>query len=374
MKIKTNLVIITFTVIFILFAAGCDEDKADSSTDSTVTSVTISPATASVAKGSTKDFTATVTGTDKPKQTVTWSIVETNKNSGTTINTSGKLTVAAAETLSKLTVKATSTEDKTKSGTATVTVTAAGSGSGASFNGVTWTNADLNSGWQKTAQNGPYDVEMWNEKKQGTASMTLGVDGTYKCSWDGINNVLFRAGRKYNKTQTHSQIGVFSIEYEAPVFNPGTTSGSSNAYLSVYGWVSGGSSDTLIEYYIIEAKGEFDPGTAKEATQVGPSGGVTIDGGTYKLYTVPKTNAPSIEGDKNFVQYFSIRTSNRTGGTISVSEHFKAWNSAGLTSINDGKLYEVALKVESYGGTAGKSKGNAEITKNILSVNSVPIK
>ena len=236
------------------------------------------------------------------------------------------------------------------------------------FNGETITSANSE---QVTRKSEGYDFELWNEKKQGTASMTLGSGGAFKCNWSGINNVLFRAGRKYNKTQTHSQIGVFSIEYDAPVFNPGTVSGSKNAYLSVYGWVSGGSQDALIEYYIIEAKGEYDPGTG--GTQVGPANGVTIDGGTYKLYTVQKTNAPSIEGTKNFVQYFSIRTSNRTSGTISVSEHFKAWADAGLTSINNGKLYEVALKVESYGGTAGNAKGNAEVTKNILKVNGTPI-
>ena len=237
------------------------------------------------------------------------------------------------------------------------------------FNGDTLTSS---SSEQVTKKVDGYDIELWNQNKQGTASMTLGNRGTFKCSWDGINNVLFRAGRKYDKTQTHSQIGVFSIDYDAPVFNPGTASGSRNAYLSVYGWVSGGSPDALIEYYIIESLGEYNPGSAPN--QVGPTAGVTIDGGTYKLYKVQRTNAPSIEGNKNFVQYFSIRTSNRQSGTISVSEHFKAWADAGLTSINNGKLYEVALKAESYGGTAGKSKGNAEITKNILKVNGVPIK
>jgi len=39
-----------------------------------------------------------------------------------------------------------------------------------------------------------------------------------------------------------------------------------------------------------------------------------------------------------------------------------------MTGIRDGKLYEVALKVEGY-----KNTGNAEITKNILSINGIPI-
>jgi len=111
----------------------------------------------------------------------------------------------------------------------------------------------------------------------------------------------------------------------------------------------------------------------KNSTGAVSKGSVTIDGGTYELYEVPKTNAPSIEGNKNFKQYFSIRTVKRQSGTISVSQHFAAWNTAGLTSINNGKLYEVALKVESYGGTAGNAIGNAEVRKNILKINGVPI-
>jgi uncharacterized protein YjdB len=88
----------------------------------TVTGVTVSPATPDVVKGNTITFTATVTGTNHPAQTVTWSIDQTNKNAGTAINASGVLTVAAAETLASLTVKATSTVDASKSGTATVTI------------------------------------------------------------------------------------------------------------------------------------------------------------------------------------------------------------------------------------------------------------
>ena len=92
----------------------------------TVSAVTVSPATASVAKGGTRQFTATVEGTNSPSQNVTWAIVQTNKHSGTTINSSGLLTVSASENLTSLTIRATSTADATKNGTAAVTVTAQG--------------------------------------------------------------------------------------------------------------------------------------------------------------------------------------------------------------------------------------------------------
>ena len=85
-----------------------------------VTGVTVSPGTATVQKGTTQQFSATVTGTNSPAQTVTWSV--TGGKTGTSI-TSGLLTVASDETAATLTVTATSTVDAAKSGTATVTVT-----------------------------------------------------------------------------------------------------------------------------------------------------------------------------------------------------------------------------------------------------------
>jgi hypothetical protein len=96
--------------------SGNDDDKTP-----TVSSVSVSPATVSIAKGGTETFAATVTGTNNPAQTVAWT-VEGTTNTGTAITNAGVLTVAADEAAETLTVKATSTFDTSKSGTATVTV------------------------------------------------------------------------------------------------------------------------------------------------------------------------------------------------------------------------------------------------------------
>ena len=93
--------------------------------------VTVSPATANVEKGATKNFTATVAGPGSPAQTVTWTVTGAT-DSGTTIASDGKLTVAAGETATTLTVTAKSTVDTTKTGTATVTVKEPGGGGGGS--------------------------------------------------------------------------------------------------------------------------------------------------------------------------------------------------------------------------------------------------
>ena len=87
----------------------------------TVTGVTVNPGTATMVSGGTQDFAVTVEGTGNPPTTVTWTVE--GGGTGTSISTTGRLTVAANETATTLTVRATSTHDTTRSGTATVTLT-----------------------------------------------------------------------------------------------------------------------------------------------------------------------------------------------------------------------------------------------------------
>jgi len=221
------------------------------------------------------------------------------------------------------------------------------------FNGKTLTSTT-------TTTNNGYNVELWNQNNKGIVSMTLGNGGIFKCSWSGVENVLFRSGKKFGSSKTHSEVGNISIEYDVPVFSFSGNVG----YLSVYGWITSGSPDALIEYYIVEKYGSYNPGSGGTS-----KGQVTIDGGTYTIYEKPMINKPSIQGNKDFKQYLSVRSSPRTSGTISVSKHFEAWADKGLVSVSNGKLYEAALKVEGY-----QNNGSAEIHKNILSINDVPIK
>lgn len=85
-----------------------------------VTSVTVSPATATVNKGQNAQFAADVVTTGFAPKTVTWSI----NSSVSSISQTGLLTVSPNETAASITVTATSTADSTKTSTATVTVPA----------------------------------------------------------------------------------------------------------------------------------------------------------------------------------------------------------------------------------------------------------
>lgn len=87
-----------------------------------VTSVTVSPATASVEKGATKQFAAMVNGENITDHSVTWS-VDGAVSEATEIDETGLLTVAEDETAEQLTVVATSVQDPKVSGSAAVTVT-----------------------------------------------------------------------------------------------------------------------------------------------------------------------------------------------------------------------------------------------------------
>jgi ketosteroid isomerase-like protein len=85
-----------------------------------VTSITLSPATATVSKGQSATFSATVVVANFAPKTVNWTI----NSELSTIDNSGNLIVGAAETASTITVTATSVYDGTKTGTATVTIAA----------------------------------------------------------------------------------------------------------------------------------------------------------------------------------------------------------------------------------------------------------
>lgn len=87
----------------------------------TITSVTVTPDTASVGKGTQLQLSAEVVATGFASKKVSWNVTGANSDK-TTITPNGLLVVGSDETADSLTVKAISLADSLKSGSATITV------------------------------------------------------------------------------------------------------------------------------------------------------------------------------------------------------------------------------------------------------------
>jgi len=217
----------------------------------------------------------------------------------------------------------------------------------AEFTGVIF---DGNSHGSQPLEGTPYSYEIWSASGNDNRLIWYGADkgggAAFRAEWNNANTFLGRVGLYWNKGKPYTDYNNLFCDFEFKRSANGTAGGHS--YLGIYGW----SKNPMIEWYIVDDWYDDDliqpykigGGAAKK-------GEFSVDGANYFIYLATRPEGSgNIEGSKDpFPQYFSIRQKRRQKGTISITEHFKAWEKIGLKLGTN--MYEAKFLVEAGGGT-----------------------
>ena len=204
-------------------------------------------------------------------------------------------------------------------------------------------NAPMPSGGQHHSGNGRGGSgnlawEIWSN--MGTGDMTTFDVPAFSAAWNNSGDYLGRLGYEWgNNPQPYTAHGNIIAQFVSR--KSGTAGGFS--FIGMYGWTV----DPCIEWYIVDDSYNTMPVNPGNTTNMGT---VEIDGGSYIMYTrhTTGTGGSRCSGVSSWGQYYSVRTTARDCGQISLTQHFDAWESLGMPL---GGLLEAKILIEAGGGT-----------------------
>jgi len=207
-----------------------------------------------------------------------------------------------------------------------------------------------NSRGPKRLPGSPYSYEIWSESAHDNRLIwygpSYGGGAAFRAEWTNAHVFLGRVGLFWNENKPFTNYGNVFCDFAFTRSENGTAGGTS--YIGIYGW----SRNPLIEWYIVEdwfSSGVITPSRiGGGARKVGE---FTVDGALYFIYhAIRPAGAGNINETKDpFPQFFSVRQITRQSGTISITEHFKEWEKAGLQLGTN--MYEAKFLVEAGRGT-----------------------
>ncbi|KAK4039510.1 endo-1,4-beta-xylanase B [Parachaetomium inaequale] len=172
----------------------------------------------------------------------------------------------------------------------------------------------------------------------GDVNYQNGADGSYSVRWANCSS--FYGGKGWMPGRADR-----SITYSG-TFNP-----EGNGYLSVYGFAK----NPLLEYYIIESYGTFDPTLLFQGGSGNQSSVLEVDGGSYRL-GMKRVVRMELGSGAVLTQVYSVRDKGdrRQEGTVNIKAHFDAWKEK--LGVRIGTLDFQIVATEGY-----QSSGVAEI-------------
>ncbi|KAI1334284.1 xylanase [Xylariaceae sp. FL0016] len=165
---------------------------------------------------------------------------------------------------------------------------------------------------------------LYNANGAGAGYTEFSTTGEFQLGWDTSVEFLGGKGYKGQTPKTLTWSGYFSA--------------TGDYTLAVYGWTT----DPVTEWYIVEQHGTGTPGNGNIVGQV------YSDSGTYDVYDLYYSNVPEIYGATSFHQYWSVRRTSRTTGTVTTGNHFQGWKNLGL---DPGYTVFQMVTAEGFSGT-----------------------